>query len=117
MSGSGDFSVDVEELGSLATRLDRCTESMKHACGDLRSATVSNLGNGDIDEAGADFKSAWEFGISQIAAITDAIREGLQVTARTYNETDSAIQQTFSKAHHPGAGATNHASGHSSPFG
>ncbi|MFF8368858.1 WXG100 family type VII secretion target [Streptomyces lydicus] len=117
MSGSGDFSVDVEELGSLATRLERCTESMTHACGDLRSATVSNLGNGDIDEAGADFKGSWEFGISQIAAVTDAIREGLQVTARTYNETDRAIQQTFAKAHHSGAGATNNASGHSSPFG
>ncbi|AJC56213.1 hypothetical protein GZL_03627 [Streptomyces sp. 769] len=43
MSGAGQFTVDVEELGSLATRLDHCKESMKHAGGDLRSATTGDL--------------------------------------------------------------------------
>ncbi|MGW8551594.1 hypothetical protein [Streptomyces tubercidicus] len=116
MSGSGEFAVDIEELGTLSTRLDRCTESMKHASGELRSASVGDLGNGQIDEAGADFKSAWEYGISQIAGITDAIREGLQVTARAYHETDGAIQQALAKGHHQGGGAAG-GSPQASPFG
>ncbi|MEU9121331.1 hypothetical protein AB0C96_16010 [Streptomyces sp. NPDC048506] len=117
MSGSGEFTVDVEELASLSTRLDRCTESMRYASGDLRSATVGDLGNGQIDEAGADFKSAWEFGISQIAAVTDAIREGLQVTARAYHETDSALQQAFAKGHHQSGSTASGGSAQASPFG
>ncbi|AIA05678.1 hypothetical protein ACFU90_11590 [Streptomyces noursei] len=98
MSGTGEFAVDVEELGSLATRLERCTESMKSASGDLRSATTGNLGNGQIDKSGADFKSSWEYGIEQITQLTDAIKQGLHITARAYSETDGAVQQAFSKA-------------------
>ncbi|MFH8678517.1 hypothetical protein [Streptomyces lydicus] len=90
---------------------------MKHAGGDLRSATVGDLGNGQIDQAGAEFKSAWEFGISQIAAVTDAIREGLQVTARAYHETDSAIQQAFTKGHRHSGATASRGSAEASPFG
>ncbi|MFG2223782.1 WXG100 family type VII secretion target [Streptomyces sp. NPDC048644] len=115
MPGSGEFTVDVEELGSLSTRLDRCTESMKHAGSDLRSASVGDLGNGQIDKAGAQFKSSWEYGISQIAEITDAIRQGLQVTARAYNDTDSAISQAFAKGHQGGGSSGKDAQ--ASPFG
>ncbi|GAA2660644.1 hypothetical protein [Streptomyces lunalinharesii] len=97
MSGTGEFTVDVEELGSLATRLERCTESMKSASGDLRSATTGNLGNGQIDSSGANFKSSWEYGIDQITELTDAIKQGLQITARAYSETDNAVRQAFSK--------------------
>ncbi|TBO58681.1 hypothetical protein EYS09_16125 [Streptomyces kasugaensis] len=63
MSGSGEFNADVEELGSLSMRLERCTESMKHAGGNLRSASVDSLGNSRIDKAGAGFRSSREFGI------------------------------------------------------
>ncbi|WP_411141212.1 hypothetical protein [Streptomyces sp. x-80] len=116
MSGSGEFNADVEELGSLSMRLERCTESMKRAGSNLRNASVGGLGNSRIDKAGADFKSSWEFGISQIAEVTHAIREGLQVTARAYNETDSAVQQAFAKGQRQGGGAASGGT-HTSPFG
>ncbi|MGV4926604.1 hypothetical protein K2224_34055 (plasmid) [Streptomyces sp. BHT-5-2] len=121
MSNSGEFTVDVEELGSLSTRLQRCTESMKYASGDLRSATVSDLGNGEIDKAGAEFKSSWEYGIDQITQLTDAIKQGLQTTAQAYNETDSAVQQALAKGTRQGGsengGGGNGGGAAASPFG
>ncbi|MFF2809709.1 hypothetical protein ACFVT2_21575 [Streptomyces sp. NPDC058000] len=121
MSDSGEFTVDVEELGSLSMRLKRCTESMKYASGDLRSATVSDLGNSDIDKAGAEFKSSWEYGIDQITQLTEAIKQGLQTTAQAYNETESAVQQALAKGTRQGGGG-NVGGGNSggtaiSPFG
>lgn len=116
MSGSGGFKADVEELSSLSTRLERCTESMTQASGDLRSATFSELGSDPIDRAGAKFKNSWEYGISQISEITEAIQQGLRTTARAYNETDDAIQQAFTKGHHQGGGSTG-GDGQASPFG
>ncbi|MGG2458477.1 hypothetical protein ACO0M4_01355 [Streptomyces sp. RGM 3693] len=112
MSSAGEFTVDVAELGSLATRLERCTESMKYASGDLRSATTGDLGNDQIDKAGAEFKSSWEYGIDQITRLTDAIKQGLEATARAYNETDSAVQQAFAKGTRQGGGGAA-----TSPFG
>ncbi|WP_043265886.1 hypothetical protein [Streptomyces sp. CT34] len=116
MSSSGEFTVDVEELSSLSTRLELCTESMKKASSDLRSATFSDLGSSPIDRAGADFKNSWEYGISQIAEITDAIHQGMQTTARAYNETDSAIHQALAKGHDQSGGPAA-ADAQASPFG
>ncbi|GGW84643.1 hypothetical protein [Streptomyces noursei] len=112
MSGAGEFTVVVEELGSLATRLERCTESMKYASGDLRSATTGDLGNDQIDRAGAEFKSSWEYGIDQITQLTDAVKQGLETTARAYNETDDAVRQAFTKGVRQGGGGAA-----TSPFG
>ncbi|MFF4601739.1 hypothetical protein ACFY12_03130 [Streptomyces sp. NPDC001339] len=117
MSGSGGFKADVEELNSLSTRLERCTESMKHASGDLRSATFSELGSSDIDRAGAKFKNSWEYGISQISEVTESVQQGLQATARAYHETDSAVQQAFAKGHRQGDGPGHGGGGQASPFG
>ncbi|KUL36424.1 hypothetical protein ADL22_24320 [Streptomyces sp. NRRL F-4489] len=116
MGGSEQFTVDVEELGSLATRLRRCTESMEYAGGDLRSATVGDLGHSRIDEAGAEFKSSWEYGIRQIRDLTDAIKQGLEATARAYNETDGAVRQAFAKGIR-GSDGGNGTTAATSPFG
>ncbi|MCB5909745.1 type VII secretion target [Streptomyces pinistramenti] len=113
MSNSRQFKVDVQELGSLAARLEHCTESMKHASSDLRSASTGDLGSADIDKAGAEFKSSWEYGIDQITQLTDAIKKGLQTTARAYNETDSAIQQALDKGNRQHGGS----SAGTGPFG
>ncbi|MGW1378120.1 WXG100 family type VII secretion target [Streptomyces sp. NPDC002446] len=115
MSGSGGFKADVEELSSLSARLERCTESMTHASGDLHSATFSELGSDPIDRAGAKFKNSWEYGISQISEITKAIRQDLHATARAYHETDNAVRQAFAKGH-PGDGPGNSGE-QASPFG
>ena len=95
--GSDGFKADVEELGLLARKLDRSAESMRRASQSLRSASSRDLGNSSIDESGADFKDSWEYGIGQIAKVSDALRHGLQATARAYSETDEAIKQAFSK--------------------
>ncbi|ARF56858.1 hypothetical protein [Streptomyces gilvosporeus] len=88
---------------------------MKHASNDLRSATTGDLGDTEIDKSGAEFKDSWEYGINQIVQLTDAIREGLQTTARAYNETDSAVQQALAKGIRQGGGTGGNTG--ASPFG
>ncbi|GAB7032492.1 hypothetical protein JCM4914_39530 [Streptomyces platensis subsp. malvinus] len=115
MSGVGGFKVDVGELGLLVQKLALCSESMLRASDNLRSASTGDLGNVEIDESASDFKDSWGYGVSQIAKMTTALHGGLQATARTYSETDSAIEQALSKGvssgSSPGGGSA------ATPFG
>lgn len=115
MAGAGGFKADVGELALLVQKIALCSESMLRASQNLRSASVRDLGNSAIDERSADFKESWDYGISQVARMTDALHGGLQATARAYSETDSAIEQALSRG--TSSGSSPRGGSVDTPFG
>lgn len=103
----GTFRVDAEELGSLSGRLDSCTSHMRSAGYRMEQASVDGLGHAGLESACSGFRDSWEYGIDQLAKLTDAIRGGLDQTAKNYSATDAAIERMFTPAS-TSTGGTSH---------
>ncbi|WP_306323322.1 MULTISPECIES: WXG100 family type VII secretion target [unclassified Streptomyces] len=113
----GTFRVDAEELGGFAGRLDECTSEMRAAGTRMERASVAGMGHEAVEGACGGFRESWQYGIKQLSQLTEAIRDGLRVTAQAYSDTDQAIQQAMTPA---AAGASAPGSADraaSSPFG
>lgn len=91
----GTFRVDVQELSSLAGRLDECASEMKSAGYKMEQASVRDIGHGGLEARCGEFRDAWKYGIGQLAKLTDAIRGGVQTTASNYAEADRRIGDVF----------------------
>lgn len=97
MTGSlpGTFRVDVQQLSSLAGRLDECASEMKSAGYKMEQASVHDIGHGGLEARCGEFRDAWTYGIGRLAKLTDAIRGGVQTTASNYAEADRRIADIF----------------------
>lgn len=84
----GGFRVGLDHLSELIGRLDRAADQISSANNQLREASESQLGHGDLDSACAEFQERWEYGIGRIRESTERLVPSLQQARRTYAEAD-----------------------------
>ncbi len=91
-----DFTVDVGGLDALSKNLRRCVESLNGALTAMRDVGPESLGAEDLDQACADFREDWEYGLSKIREFVDNLGEGLDKVRQNYAEVEAALSKGFS---------------------
>lgn len=85
------FTVDVGDLASLRTDLDRARDHLGGALGAMRDVGAMSLGTGDLDRACAEFQQSWAHGLRKISECVGVVRAGIDGTRESYADVERVL--------------------------
>ncbi|GAA1396618.1 hypothetical protein GCM10009639_32990 [Kitasatospora putterlickiae] len=93
---SDDFRIDLARMQTVATQLGECGTRMSAV-----AKRLENLGKGRqtgtarLDSACKQFEDEWHGGIGRMAKLASGLREGLDLTLRSYGGHEQGVAKGF----------------------
>jgi hypothetical protein len=81
---TGSFTVELEAMAALIRSLSTSADHMSSATGALKSASTSDLGSEELDDAAEDFHDQWKYGIWRISQAARMVTDDLQTAKNGY---------------------------------
>lgn len=92
--GNG-YQIDLAAMTQLVGTLRDAAQSITNANTALKNASVRQLGSGELDSAGSDFKDRWDTGTGKISDLTGKMTDALNGTVQAYQQLESSLAQSF----------------------